>query len=364
VKTVYNVDVGANKIFYTLENKTNAPIQQIAKKDVLMIKHLDGSKELFNTGDTSTPKTETPQNVPATASTAQIDRHPVVVKNEEFVPVKYIDEEKKTKGKTADYFYFTYQLKDGSIIGDENINAEYNIVGDDGSPCIKNIGLPENYSIQINLQNKTKNTIYIDLGKTFITLGSESYCYYIPTTTSNSSDVSNVGSVNLGSVGNALGLGNGATNLLNGVNVGGSSSKMSTTTTYSQRVIAIAPMSKINLEEKILFPLGYDSAYNSFVKTRRLSNTSFEAYIPNKYEEGKSIEFGETNSPINWTSFITYSFDESCLRTAYIQATLFVNQMIGLKRNFWSKPFMSEKQLNSTLSSDWKCKPFFCLQDF
>ena len=61
VKIVYNVDVGTNKVFYTLENKKDAPIQQIAKQDVLTIIHPDGSKEILNKDNVSNQKDEIQQ---------------------------------------------------------------------------------------------------------------------------------------------------------------------------------------------------------------------------------------------------------------------------------------------------------------
>lgn len=44
VMEVYRVDVGSTFIYYTLEDKDDAPLQKIAKADVLMIRKKDGTK--------------------------------------------------------------------------------------------------------------------------------------------------------------------------------------------------------------------------------------------------------------------------------------------------------------------------------
>ena len=336
VKTVYNVEVGPNKVFYTLENKENAPVQQIAKKDVLTIIHPDGSKELF-TGDTSTPKTETPQNAPSTASTPQIDRHPVVVKNGEFVPVKFINEKEKAKNKKANAFYAVCQLKNGSVLEDDNIKGEYKII----TEC-EEATFPAflRYCIlQITLQNKTDKTLYIDLGNTFIMRGGEATAYYIPSATSTGNGSSAGGSVNLGGVGNALGVGGAAGSLLGAVNVGGSSSKSSSTTTYAQRVIAIPPGSQKTLEGKFLFPLGSEKSYNN-----GLTNL-----LVNNLKAGESSEYNEDNSPVNFSSYTSYSFNEECVGTFPLQANFYVKQIIGCHIGTFT-----EHKLDKFLSSDFK----------
>lgn len=336
VKIVYNVEVGPSNIFYKLENKENVTLQQIAKKDVVMIIHADGSKELFNTGETSTPKTETPQNLPINAST--IDRHPVVVKNGNFVAVQFIDEKVKAKDKKANAFYAVCQLKNGSVMEDDNIKGEYKIIEEMGY----------NIALQLTLQNKTDKTIYLDLGNTFIMRGGEATAYYIPSATSTGKESSAGGSMNLGGVSNALGVGGAAGNILSGVNVGGGSSKSSTTTTYAQRVIAIPPRSKKTLDDKLLFPVGSEKLYTN-VDIWALGKSYIATNLNLKLKEGESLEYNEDNSPVNVSSYTSYSFNEECKETFPLQANFYIKQIIGYRNSKWTA-----HNFDKLLSSDWK----------
>ena len=369
VKTVYVVEIGQNNIFYKLENKEGASLQQIGKKEVVMIIHTDGTKEIFNTGDTSTPKVETPQN--NAASTSQTDRHPVIVKNDNFVPVKFIDEKKKGKNKKANIFYLLYQFKNGSIIGDDNLSVEYKIIGymDDSKLTSSKVNLvPEedptkphfNYSLKVILQNKSDKTIYIDLGNTYISRGEEATAYYIPSATSTGKETSTGGSVNLGSISNAIGVGGAAGSILSGVNVGGSSSNLSTTTTYSQRIISIPPKSKKTLENQLIFPLGSESLYNNNIQSKK-AGCYIDTFTPleNKIKEGDSLEFDENNSPINFSSYITYSFHENCTETSFLNTQMYIKQIIGFRctYNIWTG--LSNKDYDKSLSSDWKNRMYF-----
>lgn len=374
VKMVYNVEVSSNKIFYTLENKPNAAIQQIAKKEVLMIKHSDGTKELFNTGeDASTPKTETPQKMKV--AEAQSDRHAIMLKNEDFVPVKYIDDVQKAKGKKANLYYVLYQIKNGSIIEDDNVVASFKVIGYDQDLSKKDltmvpnedITIPRwNYSLKVMLQNKTKKTLYIDLGNTFISRGGEATAYYIPSATSTGTETTTGGSVNLGSIGSALNIGGAAGTIMNGVNVGGSSTGISTTTTYSQRVIAIPPMSQKTLESKILFPAGSEPLYKDFIKNKTLKTIMgketpvvYTTLANENLNEGESVVFDENSSPINFYSYITYSFDENCNETSYLQANMYVKQILGFRYNALLGIY--SKNYDKFLSPDWKNRTFFML---
>ncbi len=338
VKIVYNVEVGANKVFYTLGKKENAPIQQIAKKEVLTIIHSDGTKELFNTGEASTPQPATSPTTPTSSvSTSSTDRHPVVVKQEEYVPVPWTPDEKDlTKKKTAMASYFLYRLKSGSIIADDNVEAECKIGAEketDPTPFIND------YNFYVTIRNKSNKTIYIDLGNTFFVKCGESIVYYTPSSTSTGNGQSAGVGVNLGGIGNALGVGGAAGSVLGAIGVGGSSSKTSVTTSYAQRILAVPPMSQKVLDTKIAFPRG-------------------SHFADKKVNIGDSFVFDENNSPINFSSYITYSLIENCAEINSLQLNFYVTQIIGLKRhNGWHGLWWDiEDKL-----PDWSKKPHFIL---
>ena len=93
-------------------------------------------------------------------------------------------------------------------------------------------------ALQFTFINKSNRTIYLDLGNTFYTSAGKSVCYFTPTSTTTTSSSSKGGSVNLGTIADALGVGGIAGTLANGVNVGGGSTNGTSTTTYAQRIIS------------------------------------------------------------------------------------------------------------------------------
>ena len=42
--TIYNLEISDQSIFFQLQDKANAPLQKMLKKDVLIIKKADGTK--------------------------------------------------------------------------------------------------------------------------------------------------------------------------------------------------------------------------------------------------------------------------------------------------------------------------------
>lgn len=188
--------------------------------------------------------------------------------------------------------------------------------------------------IQFVLKNKTNNTIYVDLGNSFIIRGSEASPYYVPSSTTQSSESSSGVGVNLGAVAGAIGVGGALGTLASGVNVGGGSSNGSMTTTYSQRIISIPPMSSKKFGPQYFFPMGQNVVYGMKVLTdcySKVNNRTYINTIPLKWGDIK--KYDETSSPIKISSFITYSLSPDLSKTYSIKTSLYVNNAIGLPRH-------------------------------
>ena len=360
VKTVYNVEVGQNNIFYKLENKEGSSLQQIAKKDVVMIIHHDGTKELFNAGELSTPPSAAlqPTPTPATAS-APSSQDPAETKaiNDSLMKkyngplVTYINDKVKEKKKTAYLLYLLPGLKKGSLIGDSNMEldikvvnpmeANHTSVGGGVGGLFANLTVPTPcYYYHLVLKNKTDKTIYIDLGNTFFMRGSESSPYYVPSATSSTSGKEGGVGLNVGSVAQALGVGGPVGTIANGVNVGGGVSSSTTTTTYAQRVVAIPPMSTKELEPQLIFPMGCEHVYNNWIQAIKWDKNTVSARFKfenknDKLKAGETRLFDENNSPINFGSYLTYSFDENCTIANHLNAGFYVHEAIGYGNASW-----------------------------
>lgn len=334
VKIVYVVEIAQNNIFYKLENKESASLKQIAKKDVLTIIHHDGTKELFSAGESSTPPSPTVQPTPVTAVAMSNDDKAV---NDSLMTkyngqlVTYINDKVKEKKRTAYLLYLLPGLKKSSLIGNANIEMDIKVGPIDKDWLFISSFGPDYY---ITLKNKTDKTIYIDLGKTFFMRGTESSPYYIPSATSSTSGKEGGIGVNVGNVAQALGIGGSIGTIANGVNVGGGVSSSSTTTTYAQRIIVIPPMSTKQLAPQHIFPMGCESLYSNLIYVQEYDKNTFSASIKfeNKNDELKAGEtrlFEENNSPINFGSYITYSFDENCTIINHLNAGFYVHEVIG-----------------------------------
>lgn len=357
VKIVYIVEIAQNNIFYKLENKESASLKQIAKKDVLTIIHYDGTKELFNAGESSTPPPPTVQPTPETAVAISKDDKAI---NDSLMTkyngqlVTYINDKVKEKKRTAYLLYLLPGLKKSSLIANANIEMDIKVGPIDKNWLFISSFGPDYY---ITLKNKTDKTIYIDLGNTFFMRGTEPSPYYIPSATSSTSGKEGGIGVNVGSVAGVLGVGGVAGALANGVNVGGGVSSSSTTTTYAQRVVAIPPMSTKQLEPQLIFPMGCESLYSNLINVYKLDKKTFLASIKfenknDKLKAGETRLFDENNSPINFGSYITYSFDENCTNTNHLNAGFYVHEVIGYGTFFTTanpvKEF-SENYKNSSL---------------
>jgi hypothetical protein len=364
VKTVYDIDVSSKAIFYKLSKKVDAPIQKIDKSKVLMIKHHDGTKQVFENSVEAASNSTTnaiPHQTTATVTTSSEEEmaaskaanDALIAKYNSRGLVSFINDKMKGKKQKANSAYLLFHLKRGSIIADNNIELNLEI---------SDITIPY---LLLSLKNKSDKTIYIDLGNTFFVRGDESTPYYVPSSTSQVNGKEGGGSINVGSVASALGVGGMVGTIANGVNVGGSTSSATTTTTYTQRVVAIPPMSTKQLDGQILFPLDCDKCYNNVIKTSKVTKKIWKVNLSlpenqNVTTSGDTKTYAESDSPINFGSYITYSLDENLATVYNLNFRFFVQESIGLKfiTNLWTG---TDLTLDKELSSNYKNQCFLYL---
>ncbi len=187
---------------------------------------------------------------------------------------------------------------------------------------IENDGRFYEACMNVRIRNKSDRTIYIDLGNTFLTVNDESRCYYTPSSTSVTEGKSSGVGVNLGLV-----------------NVGGGTSSAQTTTTFTQRVIALPPMSAKNLELKqlIVAPVPemaiFCDIFENFISPRCQLDATQYPRVP----EGQTWTFGPDDNTLRFSVMVACSFDESCaepftLRHGYyVDRTACYKNRLGLK---------------------------------
>lgn len=199
----------------------------------------------------------------------------------------------------------------------------------------------------LKVKNKTMKSIYIDLANTFIVKGDESFAYYVPGETINTTGNTSGASVNLGSVTGALGIGGIAGTLASGTNVGGSSSTSSTNVTYAQRVISIPPMSAKTLSPKPIIDFYRNNAgsitVNDFgrgIDVKNLNTVkhpwlSLVLKDPDTFcggqlrDVGSVCNFTKENSPMVLSSYISYSASENFQNAKTISHTCYTEKIAG-----------------------------------
>ena len=177
--------------------------------------------------------------------------------------------------------------------------------------------------------------LYIDLGNTFFVSMGNAFCYYVPTSTTTTNSSSNGGSVNLGSIAGALGVGGAAGTLASGINVGGGSSSSTTSTTYAQRVIALPPMSYVDLPAQFMFEHKLGVISKGLVSEFQVVYLYYpEVKFPKNSEKGP-MKFGdryfytEEQSPVNFSCVVSYSFAENCSSLNSMTSNLYLKELIG-----------------------------------
>lgn len=363
----YRVDIGNTFVYYTTEDKDEAALQKIAKSEVLMIKKKDGTKiditeYVPNSSQNQSTKKENDQQQAITQVKPEDLSPEAKAANDALIakynaPVELVIPEKQQKkvGKEkASYAFFCLGVSQNSILANDDIEIRFKIgrlgKSNKKSPAEWSENLfslyyaTDNPAIQFSIKNKTNQTIYLDLANTFYVTMGQSVCYYIPSSTTTSNTSGSGASVNLGSITGALGVGGVAGTLANGVNVGGGSSNTTTSTTYSQRIIAIAPQSTTNLSAQYFFcnetkkiskGLFYDYgdllssySYNYFACLNFSAKSQEGAMM-----FGDHYTYNNESSPVKLSFFVAYDKNEQCTTAKVLSTYFYLNNLFGNKRN-------------------------------
>ena len=341
---VYNLEVSSNSVFYQLEDKPDAPIQKILKSDILIIKKADGTKLDFSAPTQPTAPAATPAASQSGVTKVTVENLSAEAKaaNEALI-AKYnqiydtnVGEIKKNSN--AGWAYGRLGVTNKSVLENEDIaiNIETGYAWEGDQLKLHNLfeySSPDNVRIQFSISNKTDNTIYIDLGNTFYVSMGQSFPYYVPVSTTTSSGSSSGAGVNAGAIAGALGIGGGLATLAGGINIGGGKSNATTTTTFSQRVIALPPHSTHTLEPCFMFGDELRTICQGF-SLRRVPGFHVCAANFNDENGGRMAEYdvysySEQSSPLQMSFVTAYSKTEDFSSSCSIQAGLYLKEMYG-----------------------------------
>ena len=284
------IKIGTSEVEYKKWSNQDGPQYSIAISDILAINYKNGEKETFdNVGanETSskasinTPKEEQPIIAPDNEKLINLYNNQVVQ------PVK-----PKFKDKLARRMFTVWGITDNSILSDSHISVNFS--------KIYSYDVVTGYAILV--QNKSDETIYIDLANSFkISDKGISTPYYSNKTYTVNKSSGSGGSINVGAVANAIGVGGTVGTLASGLNVGGGTSSGATVTETEERILTIPPHSSAKL------PLA------KVVNKKEISEEPehfWPSVVPNnmniKLHEYKEI-CTQNNSPSIHRRIITYS---------------------------------------------------------
>ncbi len=317
-------EITSTEIKYKKFSNLDGPIYTIEKTTVLSINYENGEKELITSNDVAVKEEST---VPAVEiGLPDEESNQTVLNYVNGSDVTYVGEEDKRE-KKANYFYCKLGALESSQFVNKDIEISMGIKnGDDEVAERMRTNIKAKTSdcrtkLYVRVKNKTDKTIYIDLANTFFKRGEQSSPFYSPQVTSTTNVGSTGASVNLGAVTGGL---------LNGVNVGGGKSSASTTVTYAQRIIAIAPMSSQDLEPQYIFNFDHQPTYPGFSTKRTF------VYYHAKCKRGEEFCWDYNSSPLKCGTYLTYSFDENFSAKSNMNIDLYLAKIIAGSANVWN----------------------------
>lgn len=345
-------------VFYNTENKADADIKRMEKDKVLMVKRQDGSTlNLYEAAQLvakqASAAAETAERGLVMVKTVDLDDAARKANEEAIAQVNAEITYQPGEGeedKDADRVLLNLSIKDGSVLDDGNIKI--NLIR---GMMLRSKSKPDEFkdidndfvyglynpAIAVRVENKSDRTVYVDLGNSFFVRMGQSYCYYVPSSTTLSSSSSSGVGVNLGSVAGALNIGGVVGQLAGGVNVGGSSTNGGSTTTYAQRVISIPP--KASYDFSAMYMFGNEDAsiiqglkYSVDLMQSKYLSCLRMSYQQDELKNGTHYMYTADNSPINMSAIVAYSFSEDCASERVISANMYLKDVIGVKYNKWT----------------------------
>lgn len=304
------MEVSSSEIKYKRHSNPDGPLFTLKATEIVSINYENGEVDHYDQVVEPTPQVASaPKGTPDEPLFVEVE----AAENNQALLDRYnnsqvkILKEKAPANKVMDDFYtYKFGVTSGSVLSSKEIEVTF----ENNSTHIR--GLMYEYHRDIKIANKTGETIYIDLAKSFrINLDGSSHIYY---------DGSKQTSVtSAGSSGMSLYLGA-------GVSVGSSGTNATTTTYTNERILAIPPHSH-----------AYFSTYKRIGKEEVSAGEPRQVvyFMPWEVKRWGIYNFTETDSPGHFKYTITYSKDADFTTYSQLKFDLYIQQVLGLY-NPWS----------------------------
>ena len=228
--------VGTTEVEYKKWSNQDGPQYSIAVADILAINYQNGEKETFENVGADGASSEVSINTP------KEEKPTIASDNEKLINLynnQVVQPEKpRFKDKLARRMFAVWGITDNSILSDSHISVCFS--------KIYSYDVVVGYAILV--QNTSDETVYIDLANSFkISDKGISTPYYSNKTYTVNKSSGAGGSINVGAVANAIGVGGTVGTLASGLNVGGGTSSGATVTETEERILTIPPHSSAKL---------------------------------------------------------------------------------------------------------------------
>lgn len=330
---VYHVEIGSETVFYQQTEASDAPTLRMARNNILMIKFQDGRQVIMDENvkaETASTQGSVTQSKPAETVASDVSDPEG---NKELLtafskPVEYVGGEQGAKTK---YVCATFKPTENSVFVDQNIviscvaNTFWEYEGKEG------LSYNGYWKMTLFVKNRTNKTLYLDMGNCFVIRGTEAVPYYVPTITSSTKGNTRGGSVNLGGVTGALGIGGPIGTLANAINLGGGTSSSSTTTVFSQRIVAVPPTTTKELGTVDLMWLEKDmNPFPQIPLSYKRSKAAMELSLAPSLKTGEVRCFSPEQELMNVGFVVTYAEDEEQTCPHTLSVSYYLSQIIGL----------------------------------
>ena len=333
--------VGTSEVDYKKWSNQNGPQYSIAVADILAINYQNGEKETFD-NVSAQPEASKPAAQPTGMTQVTVETLSAEAKAandaaiEKYNQIYDTDVNEVKKNGNAKEAFMRLGVAEGSVLENEDIaisiaTGYMTYAGVDPNwPYLCNVG------IKFMIQNKTNNTLYLDLGNTFYVSMGQSFAYYVPTSTTTTKSSSSGVGINAGAIAGAMGLGGVAGKLAGGINFGGGSTSGTAVTTFSQRVVAIAPGSTYNLAPQFIFcnePRSISPGFFCDIKGLG-EGTHYCKAVFSDENGGRMLNYdlysySEQSSPLQLSFVTSYSKNEDFASSSSLRCGLYLMEMYG-----------------------------------
>lgn len=352
-KTVYNVEEAGEWILYTDGVDKNSALHRIAVAEVFAIKSDDG--QMRTVGASTQPAPAAPQPavqdnaVPAAPKMIPPVAHP---DNKGLIDQCNSGQFKMQKPK--DKIHSGYVMT-GWGIGRESVMADSLVqIGFEQWQKENAYHASVRFGYKVAVYNNSDAPVYIDLTNSFRIIDGMATPFYDGATYTQNSGGSKGGSLNVGALAGALGVGGALGTLASGVNVGGGTSSGTSVTTTDQPILVVPPHSRVYLPQRKMVDkkdiielcepfywantdVPFGSARNNEMEVIRKTFEKY-GYSPDsksvtaeaiQLKKNQEVVFTEDKSPKEYGYRITYSTRPDFAEYTTLPVKVFLQRFLG-----------------------------------